>query len=190
MSWTADYAPDTKFRAAVRLKEELLKNAIITYLGTASDFTEADFTLILSPAITTPKHEERPTRFIGENKCWRRAPTFLLIRSRIATVPTIGDAIEALDSFCRDLAHVLLRIVDLSAELANKDHIRADNIQEVCSSTSSHPQPRCLTGDLDRTDLRPHPPRESRHAATTDPRQPRARVLAHQRQATCADHSE
>ena len=48
-----------------------------------------------------------------------------------ATVPTIGDAIEALDGFCRDLGQVLLRIVDLGAELASKDHIRVDNIQEV-----------------------------------------------------------
>ncbi|KAI0744751.1 nucleoporin Nup186/Nup192/Nup205 [Earliella scabrosa] len=107
-----EYAPESKFRAAVRIKEELLKNAVISYLGTASDFTETDFTLVISPAIVTPKHDERPTRFI-------------------ATVPTIGDTIEALDGFCRDLAQVLLRIVDLSAELANKDHIRVDNIQEI-----------------------------------------------------------
>lgn len=62
----------------------------------------------------------------------------MLIRPpRTATVPTIGDAIEALDEFCRDLAHVLLRIVDLSAEIANKDHIRVDNIQEVRMATPS-----------------------------------------------------
>ena len=48
------------------VKEELLKNAVISYLGTASDFTETDFTLVISPAIVTPKHDERPTRFIGE----------------------------------------------------------------------------------------------------------------------------
>ncbi|RPD60781.1 hypothetical protein L227DRAFT_653063 [Lentinus tigrinus ALCF2SS1-6] len=107
-----EYAPESKFRAAVAVKEELLKSAVISYLGTASDFTEADFTLVLSPSITMPKHEERPTRFI-------------------ATVPSIGDAIEAVNEFCRDLAHVLLRIVDLSAELASKDHIRVDNIQEI-----------------------------------------------------------
>ncbi|KAI0742693.1 nucleoporin Nup186/Nup192/Nup205 [Daedaleopsis nitida] len=107
-----EYAPESKFRADVRVKEELLKNAVISYLGTASDFAEADFTLAISPAITMPKHEERPTRFI-------------------ATVPTISNAIEAVDAFCRDLAQVLLRIVDLSAELANKDHIRVDNIQEI-----------------------------------------------------------
>ncbi|EJF60131.1 hypothetical protein DICSQDRAFT_171358 [Dichomitus squalens LYAD-421 SS1] len=107
-----EYAPQSKFRAAVHIKDEQLKNAIISYLGTASEFTEADFTLVFSQAITTPKHDERPTRFI-------------------ATVPSIGDAIEALDDLCRNLAQVLMRIVDLSAELASKDHIRVDNIQEI-----------------------------------------------------------
>ena len=63
---TAEYAPQSKLRAALLLKDELLKNAISSYLGTASDFTEADFTLVFSPAITTPKHEERPSKFIGE----------------------------------------------------------------------------------------------------------------------------
>ena len=133
-----EYAPESKFRAAVRVKEELLKNAVISYLGTASDFTETDFTLVISPAIVTPKHDERPTRFIGEYQPHRPV---LYERSaywtRTATVPTIGDTIEALDGFCRDLAQVLLRIVDLSAELANKDHIRVDNIQEVSPSSTS-----------------------------------------------------
>ena len=64
--WNVEYAPQSKFRAAVHVKDEQLKNAIISYLGTASDFTEADFTLVFSPAITLPKHEERPTRFMGE----------------------------------------------------------------------------------------------------------------------------
>lgn len=65
-SMMPEYAPESKFRAAVRIKEELLKNAVISYLGTASDFTETDFTLVISPAIVTPKHDERPTRFIGK----------------------------------------------------------------------------------------------------------------------------
>ncbi len=71
-----EYAPESKFRAAAALKEELLKNAVISYLGIASDFTEADFTLVMSPSITTPKHEERPTRFIGE--CHRFYASVLL----------------------------------------------------------------------------------------------------------------
>ncbi|KAI0651312.1 nucleoporin Nup186/Nup192/Nup205 [Trametes meyenii] len=107
-----EHGPESKFRVAVHLKDELLRNAVVSYLGVASDFTEADFTLVISPAITTPKHEERPARFIS-------------------AVPTIGDTIEALDDLCEDLTNVLKRIADLSAELASKEHIRVDNIQEV-----------------------------------------------------------
>ncbi|KAI8972576.1 nucleoporin Nup186/Nup192/Nup205 [Trametes punicea] len=107
-----EYGPESRFRMDVRLKDEQLKNAVVSYLGVASDFTEADFTLVFSPAITTPKHEERPVRFI-------------------ATVPTIGDAIEALDDLCEDLTNALKRIADLSAELASREHIRVDNIQEI-----------------------------------------------------------
>ena len=62
----AAYGPESKFRVNVHLKGELLRNVVISYLGVASDFTEADFTLVISPAITTPRHEERPARFIGE----------------------------------------------------------------------------------------------------------------------------
>ena len=47
-------------------KDEQLRNVVISYLGIASDFTEADFTLVLSPAISAPRaHEERHARFIG-----------------------------------------------------------------------------------------------------------------------------
>jgi nuclear pore complex protein Nup205 len=46
-------------------------------------------------------------------------------------MPTVGDAIEALHDLCIDLTDTLKQIADLSAELASKDHIRVDNIQEV-----------------------------------------------------------
>lgn len=49
----------------------------------------------------------------------------------LVTIPTVGDAIEALNSLCDDLAVTLKQIVDLSAELSSRDHIRVDNIQEV-----------------------------------------------------------
>lgn len=55
----------------------------------------------------------------------------LRCRCDIATVPTIGDAIEALDGLCENLTNALKRIADLSAELASREHIRVDNIQEV-----------------------------------------------------------
>ncbi|KAH9948497.1 nucleoporin Nup186/Nup192/Nup205 [Amylocystis lapponica] len=89
-----------------------VRKTIIAYLGTASDFTEPEFTLVMSPVVTTPRQEERPTRFL-------------------ATVPTIGDAIEALNGLCDELAKTFKTIVDLSAELVSKDHIRVDNIQEI-----------------------------------------------------------
>jgi nuclear pore complex protein Nup205 len=48
-----------------------------------------------------------------------------------ATIPTVGDAIEALGGLCDDLSETLKQIADLSAELSSRDHIRVDNIQEV-----------------------------------------------------------
>ncbi|KAG5650971.1 hypothetical protein H0H81_010360 [Sphagnurus paluster] len=48
-----------------------------------------------------------------------------------ATIPTIGDALEALNALCTDLAHTLKQISDLGAELAARDHIVVDNIGDV-----------------------------------------------------------
>lgn len=62
--------------------------------------------------VTTPRQEDRSARFI-------------------ATVPTVGDAITALDELCDTLTGILDKILDLSAELASHDHIRVDNIREV-----------------------------------------------------------
>ena len=46
-------------------------------------------------------------------------------------MPTIGDAVEALNDLCIDLASALKQIADISAELSARDHVRVDNIQEV-----------------------------------------------------------
>ena len=46
-------------------------------------------------------------------------------------MPTVGDAVEALNDLCVDLADTLKQIADLSAELASRDHVRIDNIEEV-----------------------------------------------------------
>ncbi|KAG9311043.1 hypothetical protein JVU11DRAFT_8941 [Chiua virens] len=116
------YAPgdqsETKFDVQVRRQELLLRKAVIEYLGTASDFTEPEMTLVLSPVLSVPRHDERPSRVI-------------------ATIPTVGDAIEALNSLCDDLAATLKQIADLSAELSSRDHIRVDNIQKVVSISDS-----------------------------------------------------
>ncbi|OCH88950.1 hypothetical protein OBBRIDRAFT_888752 [Obba rivulosa] len=103
---------ETKFRVSVWFRDQLLRRTITAYLGTASDFTEPEFTLVLSPVVTIPRQEERPTRFLP-------------------TVPTIGDTIEALDHLCDDLADGFKRIINLSAELASRDHTRVANIQQI-----------------------------------------------------------
>ncbi|KAG8215255.1 hypothetical protein J3R82DRAFT_8809, partial [Butyriboletus roseoflavus] len=105
---------ETKFDVQVWRQELLLRKAVIEYLGTASDFTEPEITLVLSPVLSVLRHDERPPRVM-------------------ATIPTVGDAVEALNSLCDDLAATLKQIADLSAELSSRDHIRVDNIQEVVS---------------------------------------------------------
>jgi nuclear pore complex protein Nup205 len=51
---------------------------------------------------------------------------------RLATVPTIGDALAALDDLTSDLAEVLKQISDIGAELATKHHVGSSDVQEVC----------------------------------------------------------
>ena len=51
----------------------------------------------------------------------------------LATVPTVGDTLVALEDLCSDLAETLKQISDISAELANKDHIGIDHAQEASS---------------------------------------------------------
>ena len=48
-------------------------------------------------------------------------------------IPTIGDALTALDDLSNDLSATLKQISDINAELANKDHIGLENAQQVCS---------------------------------------------------------
>ncbi|KAI0944532.1 hypothetical protein AcW1_002214 [Taiwanofungus camphoratus] len=121
------FGRETRFRVSVHQKDQLLRRAIVAYLGTASDFTEPEFTLVLSPAVTTPRQEEQSSRYL-------------------ATVPTVGDAIEALSNLCDDLANSLKKIVDLSAELMSKDSIRVDNIHEIVNISDP--------GLLDNLDIR------------------------------------
>ncbi|KAJ7279033.1 hypothetical protein C8J57DRAFT_1434189 [Mycena rebaudengoi] len=104
---SASYGADTKFDVSVRQKERLLRKCIIEYIGAASEFTEPDITPVLSPIITTPRHDERGSHFLGNT----------------ATIPTVGDALEALNELCGSLTETLRQILDLSAELASKEHI-------------------------------------------------------------------
>lgn len=56
---------ETKFDVQVRRQELLLRKAVIEYLGTASDFTEPEITLVFSPVLSVPRHDERPPRVMG-----------------------------------------------------------------------------------------------------------------------------
>ncbi|KAF9556462.1 hypothetical protein CPC08DRAFT_641486 [Agrocybe pediades] len=102
----------TKFDLTVERKERSLRKSVVAYIGASSEFTEPEITLVLSPVTITPRHGERATHFA-------------------ATVPSIGDTLVALDDLCSDLAETLKQISDISAELANKDHIGLDNAQEI-----------------------------------------------------------
>ncbi|EAU87534.1 hypothetical protein CC1G_11206 [Coprinopsis cinerea okayama7 len=102
----------SKFDVMVQQKERLLHKSVISYIGSASDFTEEDIHLVLSPITITPKRDDHGSRFS-------------------ATIPTIGDALAALDDLSNDLAEILKQISDIGAELANKHHIGANEIQEI-----------------------------------------------------------
>ncbi|KAF8637106.1 hypothetical protein AX17_003010 [Amanita inopinata Kibby_2008] len=107
------YGTHSKFDLSVAQKEQLVRKGIVEYLGTASDFTEPQINLVLTPVTTSPTRQES------------RGTTFL------ARIPTIGDAVEALNDLCNSLAEVLKQISDLSAELATKEHIGVENLLEV-----------------------------------------------------------
>jgi nuclear pore complex protein Nup205 len=121
---------ESKFDVQVRRQELLLRKAVIEYLGAASDFTEPEITLVFSPVLSVPRHDERPSRVIGE-LCFHTRVGIITQCAFLATIPTVGDAIEALNGLCDDLSATLKQIADLSAELSSRDHIRVDNIQEV-----------------------------------------------------------
>ncbi|RDB19677.1 hypothetical protein Hypma_013316 [Hypsizygus marmoreus] len=144
------YGPVSKFDVAVQQRERLLRKSIVAYIGAASDFTEPDITLVLSPITTTQRQDEDS------------ASHFL------TTIPTIGDALEALNTLCSDLAQTLKQISDLNAELAAKDHIGVDNIHEVIQDIHAS-----LLQDLDigqRRELICEEMESVRKAATSDAR--------------------
>ncbi|KAJ3509906.1 hypothetical protein NLJ89_g4967 [Agrocybe chaxingu] len=102
------YGNQTKFDVKVQRQERRLRKSIVSYIGASSEFTEPEITLVLSPVTITPRNEERASHFA-------------------ATVPTVGDALVALDDICNDLAETLKQISRIGAELANKDQIGLEN---------------------------------------------------------------
>lgn len=131
-------------------KELFLRKALIAYLGAASEFTgafvpcihtfapltagilEPEITIVLSPIITSPRHEDKTSRFIGQTyvdnyASWHISHVPLLS----ATVPTVGNAIEALTDLCDDIVETLKQMAAISAELDARDHVQVDNIRQV-----------------------------------------------------------
>ncbi|KAG6890211.1 hypothetical protein C0995_010222 [Termitomyces sp. Mi166 len=108
------YGAQTKFDVKVRQRERFLRKSIIVYIGAASDFTEPEITLVLSPITTaqTRREDQIQTQFL-------------------ATIPTIGDTLSALNALPTELCQILKQITDLGAELAAHDHIAVENITEI-----------------------------------------------------------
>jgi len=128
------------FDLILQRKERLLRKALIAYLGAASEFTEPEITIVLSPVITISRHEDRATRFI-------------------ATVPTVGDAIEALTDFCDELTETLKQMAVMSAELDARDHVQVDDIRQIVTLQDIE-----SLGDLDIGQKRALICRELEHA--------------------------
>ncbi|KAG6865339.1 hypothetical protein C0991_003376 [Blastosporella zonata] len=124
------YGTRTKFDVKVRQREHLLRKSVITYMGAASDFTEPEITLVLSPITAQARRDDQaPSQFLGQNTILTclKEPT----HSLVATIPTVGDALSALNALSTDLAQILKQLGDMGAELAAHDHIAVDNITEI-----------------------------------------------------------
>ncbi|KAF9529076.1 nucleoporin Nup186/Nup192/Nup205 [Crepidotus variabilis] len=102
----------TKFDMQVDQKERLLRKALVLYIGVASDFTEPEITLVLSPITITARNEQRPSHFAG-------------------TIPSVGDALLALDDLLNDLTTTLRQISDIGTELSSKNRIGMDDMNEI-----------------------------------------------------------
>ncbi|KAF7759783.1 hypothetical protein Agabi119p4_11478 [Agaricus bisporus var. burnettii] len=102
----------SRFEATLRAKERRLRKAVIAYTGAASDFTEPEITLLLSPITNTTRLDERNSHFV-------------------AAVPTVGDAMQALEFITEDIANTLRQISDLGAEIANKNHIMVEHTKDI-----------------------------------------------------------
>ncbi|KAL0579383.1 hypothetical protein V5O48_002608 [Marasmius crinis-equi] len=111
------FGPETKFEVNVRKTGKVLRKALVTYAGAISDFTEPEINPVLSPISTLSRHEERG--------------------HFLATIPTLGDALEALSTLCNDLAGTLRQISNISAELGAKALIAVDNIHEIVNDVDA-----------------------------------------------------
>ncbi|KAG6837755.1 hypothetical protein H0H93_001682 [Arthromyces matolae] len=108
------YGSQTKFEVRAWRREQILRKSIIVYLGCASDFTENEITLVLSPITTAQMRREDQT-----------------ISQYLATIPTVGDAISAVNSLSIELSRILKQIADFGAEVASRDQIAVDKITDI-----------------------------------------------------------
>lgn len=83
---------------------------------------------MLSPITVTPRNESRLANFTGKQNLIYHSPTNITLA---ATIPTVGDALLALEDLCSELNTTLKQIADINAELTNRDHIGLENVQEV-----------------------------------------------------------
>lgn len=49
----------------------------------------------------------------------------------IATIPTVGDALEALEDICTDLSEILKQIADIAVEIDSREHVGLERLQHV-----------------------------------------------------------
>ena len=71
---------------------------------------ELEISLVLSPVLSVPRPDEWPPRVIGGFLMY--AGGIVAYVFVLATIPTVGDAIEVLNSLCDDLAATLKHITD------------------------------------------------------------------------------
>ncbi|KAF8918329.1 nucleoporin Nup186/Nup192/Nup205 [Mucidula mucida] len=109
---SSGFGSESKFQAAVRQKERLVRKAVVAYLGAANDFTEPEINVMLAPSTAVPRLDERSSHFI-------------------ATLPTLGDAIQALNDVLGDLEAMLNQMAFIASELSAREHVTVENIQEV-----------------------------------------------------------
>ncbi|TRM60040.1 nucleoporin Nup186/Nup192/Nup205 [Schizophyllum amplum] len=105
-------APRSKFDDSVQRKSQLLRHALTSYLGVASDFTEQELSLVLSPLTAQPRSDEQASQFS-------------------ASLPTLGDALQTLNELCGEVQEAFMQLRYVAAELASPETVRVDNVEEI-----------------------------------------------------------
>ncbi|KAF7421056.1 hypothetical protein PC9H_011576 [Pleurotus ostreatus] len=111
-SVTAPERNSSVFDVTVRHEEHLLRKSTVSYLGTANGFTEPEISPMLSPVTKTSRGEDRRSTFT-------------------ATIPTVGDALEALEDICTDLSEILKQIADIAVEIDSREHVGLERLQHI-----------------------------------------------------------